>query len=109
MGHAIRMSRSWSGVYRTPLTLNTERLREAGAFAVKVVLVLAFLYTASIAWELIQELRNVKLYQLRDVLRIASVGDLILLWAAYALSREFIRALGRRRNPPEYRDPYRDR
>lgn len=98
MGNAIRMSRSWSGIYRTPFTFDAERFRDASRFAFRTVILLAFLYTASIGWDLIQELRTVKLYELRQVLRIASVGDLLLLWGAYLLAREFIRAMGRQRS-----------
>lgn len=100
MGNAIRMSRSWGGVYRTPFSLDAERVREIGRFGLKALILVAFLYTASIGWDLIQELRQVKLYEFRQVLRIATVGDLLLLWAAYALFREFVRALGRRRELP---------
>lgn len=100
MGNAIRMSRSWGGVYRAPFTFDVERLREVSRLLLKGVILIAFVYTASIGWDLIQELREVKLYQLRQVLRVASVGDVLLLWAAYALFREFIRALGRRRELP---------
>ena len=98
MGNAIRMSRSWSGIYRTPFTFDPERLRDVSRFALRTVILLAFLYTASIGWDLIQDLRTVKLYELRQVLRIASVGDLLLLWGAYLLAREFIRAMGRQRS-----------
>lgn len=100
MGNAIRMSRSWSGLYRAPFSLDAERLRELGRFGMKAVILAAFVYTASIGWDLVQELREVKLYQLRQVLRIASVGDLLLVWVAYLLFREFVRAFGRRREPP---------
>ncbi len=100
MGNAIRMSRSWGGIYRTPFTLDAERAREVGRFALRGLIFAAFVYTATIGWDLIQELREVKLYQLRQVLRIASVGDLLLLWGAYALFREFVRAMGRRRESP---------
>ncbi len=100
MGNAIRMSRSWGGIYRTRFPLDGERLREIGRGALKGLILLAFLYTASIGWDLIQDLREVKLYQLRQVLRIASIGDVLLLWAAYALLREFVRAMGRRRELP---------
>lgn len=97
MGNAVRMTRSWAGVYRTPFQMDGDRVREIAVGLAKGVIVLAFLYATSIAWDLVQELREVKLYQLRQVLRIASVGDVLFLWGAYALCREFIRAAARRR------------
>ncbi len=100
MGNAIRMTRSWGGIYRSSLALDPERLREVSRAAFLALLGIAFLYAASVGWNLIQELRAVKLYQLRQVFRVASVGDVLLLWAAYALLREFLRAMGRRRQHP---------
>lgn len=100
MGNAIRMSRNWGGVYRTPFTFDADRLRDVGRLALKAVILIAFLYTSSIGWDLLQDLREVKLYQLRQVFRVASVGDVLLLWAAYALFREFARAMGRRKELP---------
>jgi len=96
MADAVRMTRSWQGIYRVP-GIDAERLRETGRMVARVLLGLVFGYCAVIGWQVVQKLREVKLSQFRDVLHLVSVGDALLLFIGCRLLTEIVRALARRR------------
>ena len=96
MADAVRMMRSWRGVYRMP-GIDAEQMREVGRIVARVLATLAFVYCARVGWDVVQRLREVKLAEFRDVLHLVSVGDALLLWVGCTLAREIIRSLARRR------------
>ena len=96
MANAVRMMRSWKGIYRVP-GLDVDVLRDVGRTVVRALLTLAFVYCALVGWDVVQSLREVKLAHFRDVLNLVSVGDALLLWVGISLAREIIRSLARRR------------
>jgi hypothetical protein len=76
--------------------IDAEQLRGVGRIVARVLMTFAFLYCAVVGWDVVQKLREVKLSELREVLRLVSVGDALLLWIGCSLAREIIRALTRR-------------
>ena len=98
MANAVRMMRSWRGIYQVA-GFESELLRAVGRTVVRTLLTLAFLYCALIGWDVVQRLREVKLSHFREVLNLVSVGDALLLWVGVTLARELIRLLARRRAP----------
>jgi hypothetical protein len=96
MADAVRMMRSWRGVYRVP-SIDAEQLRDAGRIVARVLVTVAFVYCALVGWDVVQKLREVKLSELREVVRLVSVGDALLLLVGWSLAREIIRSLTRRR------------
>ena len=96
MADAVRMMRSWSGIYRVP-GIDADRMRAVGRIVARVLLTAAFLYCAFVGWGVIQKLREVRLSELRGVLHLVSVGDALLLWIGCRLAAELIRTLGRSR------------
>jgi hypothetical protein len=96
MANAVRMMRSWKGIYRVP-GLDPELLRDMGRAIFRALLTLTFVYCALVGWDVVQSLREVKLAHFRDVLSLVSVGDALLLWVGVSLAREIIRSLARRR------------
>jgi hypothetical protein len=95
MVNAVRMMRSWRGIYRVP-GIDAEQLRGVGRIVARALVTFAFLYCALVGWDVVQKLREVKLSELREVLRLVSVGDALLLWIGCSLAREIIRSLTRR-------------
>ena len=98
MANAVRMMRSWRGIYRVA-GFESELLREVGRAVVRALLTLAFVYCALVGWDIVQRLREVKLSHFREVLNLVSVGDALLLWVGITLAREIIRLVARRRTP----------
>lgn len=87
--------RAWDGSYHVP-QFTSEQAGRAGRFAAACLLALGFLYCGTVAYNVIQDLREVKLIELRAVLNRVSVGDAILTWFAWVFGRELLRALVRR-------------
>lgn len=83
--------RSWDGSYHVP-RISAEQVGKAGRIVALCVLALGLVYCGSVAYDVIQSLRDVKLFELRAVLYRVSVGDAILTWFAYVFGRELLRA-----------------
>lgn len=84
--------RAWDGSYRVP-RMTAEDAGRAGRFVVAAILAVGLLYCGSIAWDVLQDLRAIKLVELRSVLHRVSVGDAILTWLAWVIGRDLLRAL----------------
>jgi hypothetical protein len=87
--------RAWDGSYYVP-RITGEQLGRVGRSGAAVVLAIGLLYCASVGYGVIQDLRAVKLIDLREVLYRVSVGDAILTWFAYVCGRELLRTTIRR-------------
>jgi hypothetical protein len=98
MADAVRMMRSWRGIYRVP-GLDADQMREVARIVARILITFVFGYCALVGWDVVQTLREVKLSQLRDVLSLVSVGDALLLLIGWSLAREIVRSLARRRSP----------
>jgi hypothetical protein len=96
MEHAVRMMRSWTGTYRV-VGVDTESLSALGRVIALALLAIGLCYLGGVAWGVLQELRAVKLQEFREILRIVSVGDALLMAFGYVVVRDLIRAIGRRR------------
>lgn len=83
--------RAWDGSYYVP-TFSSEQTGRAGRVVLFALLTIAFLYCGSIAWDVLQGLREVKLVELRSVVERVSVGDAILTWLAYVIGRDLLRS-----------------
>lgn len=87
--------RARDGSYYVP-QFTSEQAGRAGRAAAACLLALGLLYCGSIAYDVIQDLREVKLIELRAVLHRVSVGDAILTWFAWVFGRDLLRATARR-------------
>jgi hypothetical protein len=83
--------RAWDGSYRVP-QFTADEAGRAGRIFVACVLALGLLYCGAIAYDVVQDLRQVKLIDLREVLHRVSVGDAILSWLAYVCGRDLLRS-----------------
>jgi len=83
--------RAWDGSYYVP-RITSDQAEQVGRIVAVCLLALGFLYCGSVAYHVIQELREVKLIELRSVLDRVSVGDAILTWFAWVVGRELLRA-----------------
>jgi hypothetical protein len=90
--NAVHTVRSWDGIYYVP-RLSGEQLREIGRIGAGCFAILALLYCCIVGWGVIQDLREVKLLELRQVLRRVSVGDAVLSWIGYVFARDLLRAI----------------
>lgn len=100
MKNTVQMMRSWEGVYHVP-RIGSEQIRDIVRFAAGGLLVLLILYCGTVGWSVIQDLREVRLLELRQVFRRVSIGDAILTWLGYVLARDVVRAMiDRRRSYP---------
>lgn len=89
--------RAWDGSYYVP-RISREQLGEVGRIGALCLVALGLLYCGSVGYGVIQDLREVKLVELRHVLHRVSVGDAILSWFGYVIGRDLLRAaLGRDR------------
>jgi len=82
--------RAWDGSYYVP-RFTSEQAGRAGRVVVGCLLALGLLYCGTIAYEVIQDLREVKLADLRMVLYRVSVGDALLTWFAWVFGRDLLR------------------
>jgi hypothetical protein len=90
--------RAWDGSYHVP-RITAEQAGKVGRVAAFCVLGIAAAYCGSVAWDVIQSLRDVKLHEIGSVLYRVSVGDALLTWFAYVFGRELLHAgLGGRRD-----------
>jgi hypothetical protein len=83
--------RGWDGSYYVP-AFNSDQAGRVGRVVMLSLLSIAFLYCGSIAWDVLQGLREVKLVELRSVVEKVSVGDAILTWLAYVIGRDLLRS-----------------
>ena len=83
--------RAWDGSYYVPRFTDEQAVR-TGSVVAACLLALGLLYCGSVAYDVIQDLRQVKLIELRAVLQRVSVGDAILTWFAWVCGRELLRA-----------------
>jgi hypothetical protein len=86
-------------------SLHRERLerqpwRAAARSATTVVLLALLAYCVSVGWEVLQQLRSVRLLDLTDALRVVSVRDAILCVLGWKIAKELLRALIAVRHPP---------
>jgi hypothetical protein len=95
--NTVQMMRSWNGVYHVP-RIGIEELRDVARFAGSCVLLLSVLYCCTVGWAVVQDLREVKLIELRQVFRTVSIGDALLTWFGYVLVRDVVRGLIERRH-----------
>jgi hypothetical protein len=51
---------------------------------------------AQTGWQVVQELRRIRLSELRKVLDVLTVGDVVLCLIGYGLGKELVRAIVRR-------------
>jgi len=86
--------RAWDGTYHVP-RFTSEQVGRAGRVAAACLLALGLLYCGSVAYGVIQDLREVKLIELRAILHRVSVGDALLTWLAWTFGRDLLRAAGR--------------
>jgi hypothetical protein len=84
--------RAWDGSYYVP-RITSEQVGQVGRIIVLCVLALGVLYCGSVACRVIQDLREVKLIELRAVFYRVSVGDAILTWFAWVLGRDLLRTM----------------
>ena len=82
--------RAWDGSYYVP-RVTSEQVGQVGRIVVMCLLALGLLYCGSVAYHVIQDLREVKLIELRAVLYRVSVGDAILTWFAWVVGRDLLR------------------
>lgn len=87
--------RAWDGTYHVP-RFTPEQASTAGRVVVACVLALGLLYCGGIAWDVVQDLRAVKLVEFRSVFYRVSVGDALLTWLAYVCGRDLLRSALRR-------------
>ena len=87
--------RAWDGTYHVP-RFTPEQAGTAGRVVVACVLALGLLYCGGIAWDVVQDLRAVKLVEFRSVFYRVSVGDALLTWLAYVCGRDLLRSALRR-------------
>jgi hypothetical protein len=71
--------------------MTSEQVGQLGRIVVVFLLAVGVLYCSSVAYHVIQDLREVKLIELRAVLYRVSVGDAILTWFAWVLGRDLLR------------------
>jgi hypothetical protein len=87
--------RAWDGSYHVP-RITPEQASAAGRVVVACVLAMGLLYCGGIAWDVLQDLREVKLIEFRSVFHRVSVGDALLSWIAYVCGRDLLRSVLRR-------------
>jgi len=83
--------RAWDGSYYVP-RFTSEQVGRAGRVVAAVLLTVAVLYCAGVAYDVVQDLRGIKLIELRAILHRVSVGDALLTWLAWVLGRDLLRA-----------------
>jgi hypothetical protein len=83
--------RAWDGSYYVP-RFSADDAGRAGRVVLACVLAVGFLYCGVVAYDVLQDLRQVKLIDLRAVLYRVSVGDAVLTWLAYVCGRDLLRA-----------------
>lgn len=83
--------RAWDGSYYVP-RFTSEQAGRAGRVIAGCALAVGLIYCGSVAYEVIQDLRAVKLVELREVLHRVSVGDAILTWFAWVFGRDLLRS-----------------
>lgn len=88
---AFRRWRSWTSV--EPGGSTTLRWCRLGIALVAVVVVAFCTLTA---WQVLIELRRIRLAEYRHVLDVLTVGDVILCLLGYGLGKELLRTVGRR-------------
>lgn len=87
-------------------SLHRERLerqhpwRAAARFATTTLLLALLAYCVTVGWEVLQQLRAVRLLDLTDALRVVSVRDAILCVLGWKIAKELLRALIAVRQPP---------
>ncbi|MBM4245356.1 MAG: hypothetical protein FJ148_16360 [Deltaproteobacteria bacterium] len=92
MSNLHQTVRAWDGSYYEP-RITSEQAVRFGHVAVAGVLALGLFYCGSIAWDVLHDLREVKLVEIRTVLYRVSVGDAVLSWVAYVCGRDLLRSL----------------
>lgn len=83
--------RAWDGSYYVP-RFDADDAGTASRVVLACVLAVGFLYCGLVAYDVLQDLRQVKLVDLREVLYRVSVGDAVLTWLAYVCGRDLLRA-----------------
>lgn len=86
--------RAWDGSYYVP-RFSSEQVGRAGRMAGALLVALVLLFCGAVAFDVIQDLREVKLIELRAVLHRVSVGDAILTWLAWVVGRDLLRSIVR--------------
>jgi hypothetical protein len=84
--------RAWDGSYYVP-RITSEQVGQVGRIVLVCVLALGVLYCGSVAYRVIQDLREVKLIELRAVSYRVSVGDAIITWFAWVFGRGLLRTM----------------
>ena len=81
--------RAWDGSYYVP-RISSEQAGSAGRVVVAFLLAIGLLYCGSIAWDVLQQLRELKLIELRAVLYRVSIGDALITWLAWVIGRDLL-------------------
>lgn len=84
--------RAWDGSYYVP-RITAEHMGRAGRTLAACLFAVALLYCGSVAWDVLEQLRELKLIEVRAVLYRVSIGDALLTWLAYVFGRELLRSV----------------
>jgi hypothetical protein len=87
---------TWDDVVPPSIFPASSRVRDAARFTAVIGFLVVLGYCASIAWDVLRHLANVKLSDCRHALDVVSVRDAVLCFLGYRLGLELLRSVTRR-------------
>jgi len=93
MAETVRMFRSWRGFHWMPADVSGSRFGQIVRVAVVVAALAALVYCGEAAWDVLMELRAIRLSQCRKLLDALTVGDVVLCLVGWGLGREIVRVV----------------
>ena len=93
MPETVEVLRGWR---RWTIAEPNETVRKYLRHALAVAALLVTAYCGRTGWYVLQDLQRIKLVELRHVLDVLTVGDVVLCLVGYSIGRELLRAVLRR-------------